>query len=177
MHGGMRIHVFFSGTYIHTLSKLIDLVFGLKLKQSRNSKFLKVVRHDKKDDTRCWVKDAQNDSKKAKFFTQVKLKRWFNFLVDNIYLQFSKDKILRQRIGIPMGTNCAVYVANLFCFTYEYDFISRVIAKNRLDIISRFRLTLRFVDDLLTCDNNLFGDYTYLSQTDNTGLRGIYPSY
>jgi hypothetical protein len=50
------------------------------------------------------------------------LKRWIHYLVDNIYLSFGDDKVLRQRIGIPMGTNCAVFVANLFCFAYEFNF-------------------------------------------------------
>ena len=118
-------------------------------------KFLRVFR-SKKENQRHWTRTGEDDSSKLKCFTPEKLKRWFNFLVDNIYLQFSKDKILRQRIGIPMGTNCAVFVANLFCFTYEFDFISRLIEQNRLDVVSQFRFTIRFVDDLLTYGNPIF---------------------
>ena len=139
-------------------------------------KFLRVFR-SKKENQRHWTRTGEDDSSKLKCFTPEKLKRWFNFLVDNIYLQFSKDKILRQRIGIPMGTNCAVFVANLFCFTYEFDFISRLIEKNRLDVVSQFRFTIRFVDDLLSCDNPIFDRYLYYSQTDSSGMRGIYPSF
>ena len=85
-----------------------------------------------------WRRNGVTDSKKAKCFDAAKIKRWFNFLVDNIFLQFSQDHILRQRIGIPMGTNCAVFIANMFCFTYEFDFISRLIAAQRVDILSIF---------------------------------------
>ena len=76
-----------------------------------------------------------------------------------------------------MGTNCAVFVANLFCFTYEYDFVSRLIAANRMDILSQFLYTLRFVDDLLSCNNDIFEKYLYTSQTDESGIQGIYPPF
>ena len=155
---------------------MIDWVFALQLQSTSRCKFLRVFRL-KKENQQNWTRNEEEDSSKLKCFTPEKLKRWFNFLVDNIFLQFSKDKILRQRIGIPMGTNCAVFVANLFCFTYEYDFSSRLIENNRMDVLSHFRFTLRFVDDLLSCDNPIFDRYMYLSQTDSSGMRGIYPSF
>ena len=89
----------------------------------------------------------------------------------------TEDHVLRQRIGIPMGTNCAVFVANMFCFTYEYDFISRIIAAGRKDLISHFRHTLRFVDDLISVKNPVFEEYLYTSQTDASGIAGIYPPF
>ena len=36
-----------------------------------------------------------------------------NFLLDNIYIRFG-EKIYRQVVGIPMGTNCAPLIADLF---------------------------------------------------------------
>ena len=36
------------------------------------------------------------------------------FLLDNIYIRFG-SKLYRQIVGIPMGTNCAPLVADLFC--------------------------------------------------------------
>ena len=44
------------------------------------------------------------------------------YRLDNIFLRFG-TKIDRQTIGIPMGTNCAPLVADLFLFCYEKDFI------------------------------------------------------
>ena len=44
------------------------------------------------------------------------------FLLDNIYIRFG-SKLYRQIVGIPMGTNCAPLVADLFLFCYERDFI------------------------------------------------------
>ena len=37
----------------------------------------------------------------------------FSFLLDNIYIRFG-TKLYRQIVGIPMGTNCALLVADLF---------------------------------------------------------------
>ena len=76
-----------------------------------------------------------------------------------------------------MGTNCAVFIANMFCFTYEYDFISRLIAAQRVDILSHFIYTLRFVDDLLSCNNPVFEKYLYTNISDEDGIHGIYPPF
>ena len=117
------------------MGKLFDNIFAFKQNQ-RRSHF--VVPRGRNSTVR-WTTSKTADTKHKKCFVAAKLKRWFNFLVDNIFLQFTEDHVLRQRIGIPMGTNCAVFVANMFCFTYEYDFISRIIAAGRKDLISHFR--------------------------------------
>ncbi len=48
---------------------------------------------------------------------------WLDFLLDNLFLCFGQG-VYRQCIGIPMGTDCVVYLANFYLFTYEFDFIS-----------------------------------------------------
>ena len=42
------------------------------------------------------------------------------FFLDNIYMRFG-SKLYRTSIGIPMGTNCAPLVADLFLFCYERE--------------------------------------------------------
>ena len=62
------------------------------------------------------------------FFTSEDTKRyklWFCqnvcealiYLLDNIYIRFGA-KLYRKIVGIPMGTNCAPLVADLFLFCY-----------------------------------------------------------
>jgi hypothetical protein len=51
---------------------------------------------------------------------------WLDFLSDNLFLCFGHG-VCRQCIGIPMGTNCAVYLANFYLFTYEFDFIKHLL--------------------------------------------------
>ena len=44
------------------------------------------------------------------------------YLLDNIFIKFG-TKLYSQIISIPMGTNCAALVADLFLFCYDRDFM------------------------------------------------------
>ena len=44
--------------------------------------------------------------------------KMLGFLVDNIFLVFSR-KVFQQIVGIPMGTNCAPLLADIFLYSYE----------------------------------------------------------
>ena len=78
-----------------------------------------------------------------------------SFLLDNIYIRFG-TKLYRQIVGIPMGTNCAPLVADLFLFCYERDFMTSLSNDNQADIIKAFNSTSRYLDDLLNIDNPYF---------------------
>ena len=77
------------------------------------------------------------------------------FLLDNIYIRFY-TKLFRQIVGIPMGTNCAPLVADLFLFCYERDFMVSLSVENQSEIIEAFSSTSRYLDDLLNIDNTYF---------------------
>ena len=77
------------------------------------------------------------------------------YLLDNIFIRFG-TKLYRQTIGIPMGTNCAPLVADLFLFCYERDFMKSLSRENQADIIEAFNSTSRYLDDLLNIDNIYF---------------------
>ena len=72
-----------------------------------------------------------------------------------IFIRFG-SKLYRQIVGIPMGTNCAPLVADLFLFCYERDFMLSLSANNQTDIIEAFNSTSRYLDDLLNIDNPYF---------------------
>ena len=78
-----------------------------------------------------------------------------SFLLDNIYIRFG-TKLFRQIVGIPMGTNCAPLVADLFLFCYERDFMKNLSSDNQADVIKAFNLTSRYLNDLLNIDNPYF---------------------
>ena len=61
------------------------------------------------------------------------------YLLDNIFIRFG-TKLYRQTIGIPMGTNCAPLVADLFLFCYERDFMKSLSRENQADIIESIQL-------------------------------------
>ena len=77
------------------------------------------------------------------------------YLLDNIFIKFG-TKVYRQTISIPMGTNCAPLVADLFLFCYERNFMKSLSRENQADIIVAFNSTSRYLDDLLNIDNIYF---------------------
>ena len=78
-----------------------------------------------------------------------------HYLLDNIFIRFG-SKLYKQIVGIPMGTNCAPLVADLFLFCYERDFMLSLSDNNPNYIIEAFNSTSRYLDDLLNIDNPYF---------------------
>ena len=68
------------------------------------------------------------------------------FLMENIYVQFD-GMVYQQIVGIPMGTNCAPLIADLFLYCYERDFMSNLKKSKRFDLIDKFNDTSRYFDD------------------------------
>ena len=83
-----------------------------------------------------------------------------NFLIDNIYVEFG-GVIFQQTIGIPMGTNCAPLLADLFLYTYEAEFIQYLIARKQKNIAQSFNFTYRYIDDVLSLSNSDFDKYIH----------------
>ena len=48
-----------------------------------------------------------------------------DFLIDNIFVMFL-GRVFQQTVGIPMGTNCAPLLADLFLYSYEPYFMQRL---------------------------------------------------
>ena len=57
---------------------------------------------------------------------------------------------------IPMGTNCAPLVADLFLFCYEWDFMMSLSDDKQADVIDAFNTTSRYLDDILNINNVYF---------------------
>ena len=49
------------------------------------------------------------------------------FLVDIIFVVFA-GKVFKQIIGIPMGTNFAPLLADIFLYSYEAEFIQSLLS-------------------------------------------------
>ena len=82
----------------------------------------------------------------------------FTFFMENIYLRFD-GMVYKQIVGIPMGTNCAPLIADLFLYCYERDFMSNLQKSKRFDLIDKFNDTSRYLDDIFTIDNPAFVDH------------------
>ena len=77
------------------------------------------------------------------------------YLFDNVYIIFG-NKLYRQIVGIPVGTNYAPLVADLFLFCYERDFMTSLSDDNQTHVIEAFNSTSKYLDDLLNIDNPYF---------------------
>ena len=77
------------------------------------------------------------------------------YYLDNIYIKFG-TKLYQQIVGIPMGTNCAPLLADLFLFCYERVFMTSLSDVKQAEIIEAFKSTSRYLDDLLNIDSLYF---------------------
>jgi len=99
-----------------------------------------------------WVTKKDKASLK---FTRELFKEGLSYLMDNCFFTFG-ELIFRQVIGIPMGSDPAPFMANLFLYHFESKWVKNL-KKENLQKARRFSNTFRFIDDLLTInDNNLF---------------------
>ena len=67
--------------------------------------------------------------------------------------------VYQQIVGIPMDTNCAPFIADLFLYCYERDFMSDLHESKRHDLIDMCNDTSRYLDDMFTIDNPEFEKY------------------
>ena len=77
------------------------------------------------------------------------------FCGTTFFIQFG-TKLYRQVVWIPMGTNCAPLVADLFLFCYERDFNMSLSDDKQADVIDTFNTTARYLDYILNINNVYF---------------------
>ena len=78
--------------------------------------------------------------------------------MENIYVQLG-GMVYQQIVGIPMGTNCAPLIADLFSYCYERGFMTDPYNSKRHDLIDMFNDTSRYLDEIITTDNPEFEKY------------------
>ena len=87
-----------------------------------------------------------------------KILRAVKYLLDNCHFQFG-NKLFRQIVGIPMGSDPAPYFANLFLYRYESRWLNRMKKENNV-LARKFGRVFRFIDDLIAInDGNEFEKY------------------
>jgi hypothetical protein len=121
------------------LSQVIKSAF-----ESSKKSFISVYKNDAR-----WT---NSPNKKTLALDCKKVIRLLNWLIDNIYVTFG-DKVFRQKIGIPMGTDCAPFLANLFLYSYEYEWIDKQVKLKNYSMITAFKHCCRYIDDLLLANN------------------------
>jgi hypothetical protein len=74
------------------------------------------------------------------------------FLIDNIFVSFG-GILFQQVVGIPMGTNCAPLLADLFLYSYESEFLQKFVKDKKIHEARAFNFTYRYIDDVLYINN------------------------
>ena len=86
--------------------------------------------------------------------------KMIEFLVDNIYVRFG-GQLFQQMVGINMGTNCAPLLADLFLYSYENEFLDKLIKEGKRKLPRKFNLSYRYIDDLISFINKGFREFIY----------------
>ena len=58
-----------------------------------------------------------------------------------------------------MGTHFALFLADLFLYSYEADFTHGLLKKNEKKLARSFNFTFRYIDDVISLSNFRFGDF------------------
>ena len=132
---------------IDVLNKIIDFVFK---GGTRN----KISIHN--SGTANWV--LNGDERSTCVYTKESIIRAADFLIRNCYFKLG-DKLFRQDIGIPMGSDPAPAFANLFLFHYESSWLHSIKKSNNI-LARKFGQVFRYIDDLLALnDGHSFETY------------------
>ena len=67
-------------------------------------------------------------------YTADNICKMIEFLINNIFVQFG-ESLFCQAIGIPMGTNCATLLVDLFLYSYKNEFLDNMIRSGHINIL------------------------------------------
>ena len=95
----------------------------------------------------------KNRSKTNVSYSKEELVANVKLIIDNCYVLYH-DKVFRQVIGIPMGTNCAPYLANIFLHMYEYAYLKDLVDKGETETAILLSNTFRYQDDCIALNDN-----------------------
>ena len=58
-----------------------------------------------------------------------------------------------------MGTNCAPILADLFVYSYESEFLQKLVKDKKIHEARAFNFTYRYIDDVLSINNSRFAEF------------------
>ena len=88
----------------------------------------------------------------------------------DIFVEFA-GQIFQQTVGIPMGTNCAPLLADLYLYSYGAAFIQDLMKPGNKKQAQSFNFTYRYIDDVLSLHNKAFGDYLSVIYPDELEIK------
>ena len=79
-------------------------------------------------------------------------------LIDSIFVSFG-GTLFQQVVGIPMGTNCAPLLVDLFLYSYESEFLQNLVKDKKFHEAKAFNFTYSYIDDVLSINKPRFAEF------------------
>ena len=96
---------------------------------------------------------SKNKSKKNISFDAPELIAAIKYIVENSFVVYH-GLVFRQCIGIPMGTNSAPFLANIYLHAFEYCYLDKLIKDGKSEIAKLLSNTYRYQDDCIAINDN-----------------------
>ena len=98
----------------------------------------------------CYKKKTHSDSTTK--FSETDIINMLEFLLSLV-------DVFQQTVGIPMSTNCAPLLYDLFLYSYQAYFIQGLLKKNEMKVARSLNFTFRYIDDVFSLNNYRPGDF------------------
>jgi hypothetical protein len=71
-----------------------------------------------------------------------------------------------------MDTKFAPLLTDLFLYSYEAEFVHKLLRYNNKKLDVSFNHTFRYIDDVLSINHNNFHNYVHLTYSDELEIKG-----
>ena len=82
-----------------------------------------------------------------------------NLQLIQVHDEVANSELFRQRVGIPMGTNCAPLLVDLFLYSYENEVLDKLIKGGKRKLARKFNLSYCYIDDLISFNNKRLKEF------------------
>jgi hypothetical protein len=98
------------------------------------------------------------------------------------FLVIFGDQVFQQSVGIPMDTNCAPFLADLFLYSHEAEFVQKLLQDSNKMLAVSFQHTFKWlhlknlilfttVVDSLSINDHNFHNYVHLIYPDELEIK------
>jgi hypothetical protein len=81
-----------------------------------------------------------------------------------------------DHLFLGVGTNCAPLLADLFLYSYESEFLQKLVKDKKIHEARAFNFTYRYIDDVLSINNSRFANsdsYEYKNKSARRGAQFV----
>ena len=117
------------------MNRYVDLVFEYQ-KQStggrkeRGKEKVLMLKHKGLGGWRTRDDASQKDTNNLKYVSAERLKQWLEYLLKRLFVKVG-NQVQQQVVGLPMGTSCSPFLANLVLFMFEFEYFTEQISSIR----------------------------------------------